>query len=423
MPTMAGREHRIVRGEGAFVFDDAGRKLLDVPAGLWYANVGHGRASIADAVHRQMRQLETYSVFGSFTNPRAEELADRIAAMVPIEDAKVFFTSGGSESVETAIKLVRHYWHLMGRPSRQTIITREGGYHGLHGFGTSIVGVPAFRAGYGALAPGALTVPAMDLAALERAILERGEDRIAAFLCEAVIAGGAGVIPPADGYLTGAQEICRRHGIVFMLDEVVTGFGRAGSMFAARRYGLRPEVMVMAKGLTSGYLPLGATVAGGRIAEAFWAEASPHVFQHGLTYSGHAAACAAGLANLDVLEDEDLVGRVRSREAMLLDALLPLREHPLVADVRGGIGFLAAVAFHDEHVADAVAAAVVDDGMLMRVTGGNALQISPPFVIDDGDLPRIPAAITAALTRVSGRLSPAAVPASLERPAPSDTAS
>ncbi|GAB2798477.1 aminotransferase family protein [Streptomyces daliensis] len=422
MPTMPGREHRIVRGAGAYVYDDAGRELLDVPAGLWFANVGHGRAEIADAVHRQLSELATYPVFGDFCNPRAEELADRIAGLVPVEDAKVFFTSGGSEALEAAVKLVRRYWQLTGEPARQTVITREGGYHGLHGFGTSIVGVPAFREGFGALLPGALTVPAMDLAALEAAILAHGPDRIAAFLCEPVIAGGAGVVPPADGYLTGAQELCREHGIVFMLDEVVTGFGRAGSMFAAERYGLRPDIMLLAKGLTSGYLPLGAAVAGGRVAEAFWAPGSPHVFQHGLTYSGHASACAAALANLDILEREDLVGRVRSREGRLLEALLPLREHPLVADVRGGTGLMAAVALRGHDVAEEVAHAVVNEGMLMRVTGGDALQISPPFVIGDEDIDRIPVAISAALSRVSGRRSRAAAPSSRETPALSDTA-
>ncbi|MFD2415472.1 aminotransferase family protein [Amycolatopsis pigmentata] len=403
MPTISGRVHRIVRGQGAYVFDDEGRRLLDVPAGLWFANVGHGRAEIAEAVGRQLRELATYPVFGRFCTPPAEELADRLAALVPMAGAKVFFTSGGSESVETAIKLVRRHWQARGQTERQAVITREGGYHGLHGFGTSLVGVPEFRAGYGELLPGRITVPMMDLAALERAILAHGSGRVAAFLCEAVIAGGAGVVPPAEGYLTGAQELCRKHGIVFILDEVVTGFGRAGSMFAADRYGLRPDLMLLAKGLTSGYLPLGAVVAAGPVAETFWNPGTPHVFEHGLTYSGHAAACAAAMANLDILEREDLVTRVRAGESRLLAGLLPLSAHPEIAEVRGGTGFLAAVACHELEVAAQVADAMVAEGMLIRVTGGNALQVSPPFVIEDADLDRIPAAISAALGRVARR--------------------
>jgi adenosylmethionine-8-amino-7-oxononanoate aminotransferase len=400
MPTVVRQRLRIVRGEGAYVFDALGRRLLDVPAGLWFANVGHGRGVIADAVARQLRELETYPVFGEFTNPRAEELADRIAALVPMNDARVFLTSGGSEAVETAIKLVRRYWQVAGHPARQTILTCKGGYHGLLGFGTSMVGVPAFRDGYGDLLPGSLTVAAMDLAALERTIRAHGSERIAAFLCEPIIGGGAGVVLPPDGYLAAAQNLCRRHGILFMLDEVITGFGRAGDVLAAHRYGLNPDILLLAKGLTSGYAPLGAAVIDWRVAEPFWSAGSPHVFRHGITYSGHAAACAAALANLDLLESEALVERVRSLEGRLLAALLPLCDHPLVADVRGGVGLLAAVAFTDHAVAEQVAHAAVDCGMLMRVTGGNALQISPPFVIAETAIDELPEVIGGALSRL-----------------------
>jgi adenosylmethionine-8-amino-7-oxononanoate aminotransferase len=180
--------------------------------------------------------------------------------------------------------------------------------------------------------------------------------------------------------------------VLLVLDEVITGLGRAGALFAAERFGLRPDILLLAKGLTSGYLPLGAAVVGWRVAEPFWADGSPHVFRHGITYSGHAAACAAALTTLDILDREALVERVRGLERRLFDALSPLREHPLVADVRGGVGLLAGVAFRDHDVAEAVAAATAEHGMLMRVTGGNALQISPPFVVPETalleDLPR-----------------------------------
>jgi putrescine aminotransferase len=400
MPTVARHRLSIVRGEGAYVFDAVGRRLLDVPAGLWFANVGHGRGVIADAVAEQMRQLETYPVFGNFTNPRADELADRIATFVPMNDPRVFLTSGGSEAVETAIKLVRRYWQIEGHKAKQTIVTCEGGYHGLHGFGTSVVGVAAFRDGYGELLPGSLTVPPMDVAALEQAIEVHGSERIAAFLCEPIMGGGVGVVNPPDGYLVAAQDVCRKHGILFMLDEVITGLGRAGAILAACRFGLAPDVVLLAKGLTSGYAPLGAAVIGPRVSEPFWSEGSQHVFRHGITYSGHAAACAAALANLDILENERLVQRVRSLESRLLTALLPLRENPLVADVRGGVGLLAAVAFTDHDIAEEVARRALDLGMLMRVTGGNALQISPPFVITEEEIDAIPEVIGTALSQL-----------------------
>lgn len=403
MPSVVRRIRRIVRGEGAYVYDDAGRRLLDVPAGLWFANIGHGRREIADAVARQMRELETYPVFGEFSNPRAEELAERLAALVPVDRARIFFASGGGEAAEIAIKLARRYWHAVGQSERQAIVTLQGGYHGLHGLGTSVVGVPAFREGYGELVPGNLQVPAMDLAALAQVLDGHGE-RIAAVVCEPVMGGGVGVRPPPDGYLAGVQDLCRTHGVLLVLDEVITGCGRAGAMFAAERFGLRPDILLLAKGLTSGYLPLGAAVVGWRVAEPFWAEGSPHVFRHGISYSGHAAACAAALANLDVLEREALVARVRGLERRLLEALLPLRDHPLVADVRGGVGLLAGVALRDHGAAEAVAAAAADHGMVMRVTGGNALQISPPFVVPETalleDLPR---AIERALSTTTAR--------------------
>lgn len=403
MPSVLGRTRRIVRGEGAYVFDASGRRLLDVPAGLWFANIGHARPEMAEVVARQIRELETYPVFGEFANPRAEELAERLAALVPVERAKIFFGSGGGEAAETAIKLVRRYWQIAGRPERQAIVTLQGGYHGLHGLGTSVVGVPAFREGYGELVPGNLQVPAMNLSALAELLAVHGE-RIAAVVCEPVMGGGAGVVPPPEGYLSGVQDQCRKHGVLLVLDEVITGLGRAGALFAAERFGLRPDILLLAKGLTSGYLPLGAAVVGWRVAEPFWADGSPHVFRHGITYSGHAAACAAALTNLDILEREALVERVRGLERRIFDALSPLRAHPLIADVRGGVGLLAGVAFRDHDVAEAVAAATAEHGMLMRVTGGNALQISPPFVVPETalleDLPR---AIERALSTILAR--------------------
>jgi putrescine aminotransferase len=401
MPSIARDRVLITRGEGAYVFDSAGRRLLDAPAGLWFANVGHGRREIAQRVERQMAELETYPIFGPYVNPRAEELAERVADLVPVDDPKIFLTSGGSDAVEVAIKLARRYWQIQGQHDRQVVITAKDGYHGLHGFGTSVVGVPEFRTGYGDLMPGSVTVAAFNLAELRSAISSLGSDRIAAFLCEPIIGGGGGVIVPPPDYLKDAKDLCQSHGILFILDEVITGFGRAGALFAAERYGVRPDIMLLAKGITSGYAPLGAVAVSWRVAEPFWAEGSSHVFQHGLTYSGHASACAAALANLDILEREDLVARVRKLESQLIASLLPLKEHPLVADVRGGVGLLAAVAFHDHSTAENVARAALDLGVLLRVTGGNALQVSPPFVIPEAAIEDVPQAISTVLARTS----------------------
>lgn len=397
MPSIADDRLVITRGDGAYVFDSLGRRLLDAPAGLWFANIGHGRAEVAERVKRQMLELETYPVFGWYANPRADELAERVADLVPLDDPKIFLTSGGSDAIEVAVKLARRYWQIQGQTDRQSVITVRNGYHGLHGFGTSIVGVPEFRAGYGDLMPGSVTVAPFDLAELASAIASHGEGRVAAFLCEPIIGGGGGVIVPPDSYLKAAKDLLDSHGILFILDEVITGFGRAGALFAAERFGVRPDMMVLAKGITSGYAPLGAVAVGWRVAEPFWALGSSNTFQHGLTYSGHAAACAAAMANLDILEREDLVSRVRSLEHHLLASLLPLREHPLVADVRGGVGLLAAVAFHDHDTAEQVARAALDLGVLLRVTGGNALQISPPFVITEAAIEELASAIRTVL--------------------------
>lgn len=397
LPSLEAHRLRVVRGEGAYVYDDKGRQFLDVPAGLWYSNVGHGRTEIADAIVEQLARIESYPIFGYVANVPAEALADRLASIVPVEDATVFFTSGGSDSVDTVVKLVRSYWHALSRPSRKWMISRTGGYHGLHGYGTSICGVESYRIGVGDLAPECTRVAATDPSDLERTIQLLGEENVAAFICEPILGGGSGVVLPPDGYLSEVQRICERHGVMFIVDEVITGFGRTGSMFASERYGLRPDAILMAKGLTSGYLPLGAVAVGKRLAEPFWRQDRTHVFTHGLTYSGHATSCAAAMANIDIIERDSLVARVKALESPLHTALQRLASHEQVAEVRGGVGLLGAVAFNDEHTAEAVALAGRQFGLLLRVTGGNALQISPPFVISEEEVVALPDRILAAI--------------------------
>jgi putrescine---pyruvate transaminase len=401
MPSVKLAERVIVRGEGAYLWDAEGRRLFDTPASLWYCNVGHGRAEIADAVRRQMGEIEAYSTFQQFATPAALELSERLADMSPIPRAKVFLTSGGSDAVDVAAKLARRYWNAMGRPEKQVLVTRDKAYHGLHGIGTSIAGLDLNRQGYGELLRGTERVPTNDVEALEALLRESGES-IAAFFCEPVV-GTGGVIPPVPGFLETAQELCRAHDVLFIADEVITGFGRTGSMFACDRYGIEPDMLTFAKGVTSGYLPVGGVLIGERIWEPFWADDSDLIFRHGITYSGHASACAAAIANLDLLEREGLVARVAELEAELVAALGPLADHPAVQEVRAGVGLLGGIELTDPAAALAAAEACYGAGVIIRVLLPKTLQVSPPFVTTPSDLYRMAEVIIDALGAVAVR--------------------
>ncbi|WP_329084698.1 MULTISPECIES: aminotransferase family protein [unclassified Streptosporangium] len=401
MPSVVDDRVLIVGGDGAYVETSDGRRLLDATAGLWHANVGHGRASIARAAARQMERLETYHLFGRFANEPALELAERVTATGPIADAKVFWTSGGSDAVDLACKLARRHWQVRGRPDKRVIVSRHNSYHGLHGFGTSIGGIPGNREGYGSesLIPETLRVAHSDLDAVVTAIEEAGPERIAALVAEPII-GTGGVITAPEGYLTGLQELCRRHDILFVVDEVITGFGRAGTLFACERFGLRPDMVLVAKGITSGYAPLGGVLIGPRVWEPFFTGDDAPVFRHGITYSGHATACAVARENLDIIERERLVERAAELEPILRAALAPLAEHDLVAEVRCGAGFMAGVRLTKDAPGEAIARASLDRGVITRVLTDNVLQICPPLVVDEADLTLISEAIAASLDHV-----------------------
>jgi len=389
-----------VAGDGAYIWDGEGNRLLDLPASLWYANVGHGRAEIADAVADQIRTLEAYNTYGAFASPPAEELALRLQGLLPMPDAKVFFGSGGSDAVETAGKLALRYWGAVGYPEKRVILSRENCYHGLHLFGTSVAGIEANRSGYGPLFTEVDLVATNEIDSLRAAIRRHGADRVAAFFCEPVV-GGGGVIPPAPSYLIEAQEICRENDVLFVVDEVITGFGRTGEWFAAGRYGLEPDLMTMAKGITSGYLPLGATAIGRKVWEPFWEDDSQLLFRHGLTYSGHHTACRAALVNLDILERESLVERVRELEPVLWDTVRSVADHELVDDVRGGVGLLAGIDVASNEIAEAIVRHCYEEGMLTRLIGsGRTLHISPPFVIEAGEIEAFGEVLSRALDAV-----------------------
>lgn len=401
---LSGGALTLARGEGAYVFDEDGRRYLDATASLWYCNVGWGRREIAEAAAAQMVALPAYSTFGDLTNRPAEALADRVAALAPVAGSKVFFTSGGSDSIDTATKMVRRYWQLEDRPERVTLIRRAKAYHGMHTGGTSLAGIPANASGHGSLIEDVVEVPWDDAGSLRDAIEAAGPERVAAFFCEPVI-GAGGVFPPPEGYLAEARQVCRDTEVLFVADEVITGFARCGDWFASSRFGLEPDIVTCAKGITSGYLPMGAVIAAPWVAEPFWAPGAG-VWRHGYTYSGHATAAAAALVNLDIMAREDLCARAMELEASMLDALSPLAAHDLVQEVRGGVGVLAAVQLRPDAVEEdpglgaRVGAACREAGVLVRPLVAGSVAVSPPLVIDDEGLKQLAEGIRAGLDAI-----------------------
>jgi adenosylmethionine-8-amino-7-oxononanoate aminotransferase len=389
------------RADGVHLWDEQGRRYLDGTAGLWYCNVGYGRAEIAEAAAAQMRRLHAYSHYGDVTSRPTTDLAERIAAIAPTPGSAVFFTSGGGESVETAVKLARRFWSLTGKPEKTIVISRERAYHGLAGYGTSIVGADVFQAGHGPLAGDTLRVPWNDAEALAATIDEAGAERVAAFFCEPII-GAGGVLLPPEGYLPAVERVCRERDVLFVVDEVICGYGRVGDWFASRRFGLEPDLVTFAKGITSGYVPLGGVIAAPRVQDAFWG-AEAGVWRHGYTYSGHATATAAAHPNLDLIEGERLLDRALELETELADALAPLAGHALVTEVRAGLGAVAAVQLDPELVAeqpslpDRAALHAREAGVLTRVLVGGGLQVSPPLVFTRAHVGELAAGLRAGL--------------------------
>ncbi|MET7769874.1 aminotransferase class III-fold pyridoxal phosphate-dependent enzyme [Nocardia sp. NPDC005366] len=385
----------VARGEGAYIYDAAGIRYLDATAGLWFTNIGHGRAEVADAVAAQLRTIAHYSNFGDLAEPATQQLAQKLSTIAPVPGSKIFFTSGGSDSVDTAAKLARRYWHEMGKPDKKIVVGRQRAYHGMHVAGTALAGIPGNREGYGELMADARTVAWDDAKALLALIEEIGPGRIAAFFCEPII-GAGGVYLPPDGYLAEVRRICRDHDILFVADEVVTGFGRiGGSWFASTRFGLEPDIMTTAKGLTSGYMPMGAVFIAPRIAEPFFAGGV--WWRHGYTYGGHAGAAAAALATLAIMERENLLAEATRIEATLHEKLAPLAGHPRVAEVRSGIGAVAAVQLADPAEALPFVKTLRAHGISSRAAGQGALQISPSFVMTDDQIAELVEGFTRAL--------------------------
>jgi putrescine---pyruvate transaminase len=410
MHAVRGHELVIARGDGAVVWDEDGNEYIDGTASLWNVNVGHGRTEIVEAAMAQMRELASYQVFGIFANRPSLELAERLAALAPLDDPRIFFGSGGGDAIDTAAKLARRYFAAIGQPERTHLISRTQGYHGTHGLGTSIGGIPANREGIGPIDPDVSVVPYDSVEALEAEIDGLGAGRVAAVFVEPVI-GAGGVLLPPPGYIEGVAALCERTGVLFVCDSVIAGFGRLGSWFGIERFGVRPDLLTFAKGVTSGYLPLGGVVVGAKVAAPFW-EAGAW-FRHGPTYSGHPTVCAAALANLDIMERENLLERGNELEGEMASALAPLADHPLVGEIRAGIGALGAVAFSREALAEApdlaqrTFAAARERGVLVRGLA-DAVALSPPLVIAREQVERAAEVIGEALDVVA-RDVPAAV--------------
>jgi len=378
-----------VSGEGAHLVDSEGKRYFDASGGLWYNAVGHGRERIAEAIAKQARKLAATTCFDVYATDVTLAVADRVAELSPIEDARVFLTSGGSDSIESAGKIIRRYFALRGEPEKTVFIAREGAYHGMHAYGTSLAGIPGNHDGWGPLVREIEHVTAFNAEALEEKIREVGAERVAAFFAEPVI-GAGGVFPPPEGYLKAVREVCDRHGVLLVCDEVVTGVGRLGRWTASERFGVVPDLLILAKVLTSGYQPLGAVVVGSRVAEPFF-DGDGAWLKHGYTYSGHATACAAAIANLEIMEEERLVDRVAELEPGVSRLLGPLAEVDGISEVRT-IGLLAGVQldapwFEERGVPLAEAAAAVRErGQLSRLLASGALQFSPPFISTEDEI-------------------------------------
>jgi len=410
MGAVRGAELVIERAEDVWVWDASGRRYLDATAGLWYANVGHGRAEIRAAVAAQMQRLAAYPAFFDLANAPASELAEALAERAPMP-ARVFLTMGGSDGIDTAAKLARRYWWELGEPERTVLISRTASYHGTHGFGTALGGMPSNREGFGPL-PQTVQVRHDSLDELRATVERLGAERVAAVFLEPVI-GAGGVLPPADGYIEGVAELCERTGILLVVDAVICAFGRLGTWFGIERWGVEPAMVVFAKGVTSGYLPLGGVLVCERVAEPFWHAPGAPVFRHGATYAGHPTCCAAALANLRILEREGLVARGRELEGELLDALAPLAGHELVEEVRGGVGTMAAVELRRDldaarpKVVAELARAVRAAGVLVR-PGAAAVSVSPPLTAGPEHFSLIREGIARGLESLGGRTAVAA---------------
>jgi len=399
----------IVRGSGQYVYDSHGKRYLDGLSGLFVSQIGHGRAEVAEAGARQAKELAYFPLW-SYAHPRAIELAERLAVLAPGDLNRVFFTTSGSEAVESAWKMAKQYFKIIGQPGRYKVLSREIAYHGTSMGALAITGLADIKMPFEPLPPGGVRVPntnfyrapefvADDREAfgrwaadeIERAILREGPESVAAVYLEPVQNSG-GCFPPPPGYFPRVREICDRYGVLLVSDEVICAFGRLGYYFGSQRYGYQPDVITFAKGVTSGYAPLGGMIVRDHLMEPF--SRGPATFLHGVTFAGHPVSAAVALANLDVFEKEDLLGNVRANEGAFRATLEKLNDLPIVGDVRGdgyfyGIEMVKDKAtratFSDEEserlLRGFLSHALFDAGLVCRADdrGDPVIQLSPPL--------------------------------------------
>jgi adenosylmethionine-8-amino-7-oxononanoate aminotransferase len=399
----------IVRGSGQYVYDTRGKRYLDGLSGLFVSQIGHGRTEVAEAGARQAAELAYFPLW-SYAHPRAIELAERLAALAPGDLNRVFFTTSGSEAVESAWKMAKQYFKTIGQPGRYKVLSREIAYHGTSMGALAITGLPDIKTPFEPLPPGGVRVPntnfyrapgfvAEDVTAfgrwaadeIERAILREGPESVAAVYLEPVQNSG-GCFPPPPGYFPRVREICDRYGVLLVSDEVICAFGRLGYYFGSQRYGYQPDVITFAKGVTSGYAPLGGMLVSDRLMEPF--NDGPATFLHGVTFAGHPVSAAVALANLDVFEKEDLLGNVRANEDAFRSTLQKLGDLPIVGDVRGE-GYFYGIemvkekttreTFTDEEserlLRGFLSHALYDAGLICRTDdrGDPVIQLAPPL--------------------------------------------
>jgi len=418
----------IVRGEGCYVFDEHGRRYLDGLSALYCVNVGHGRAELGEAAAAQSGELAFYTNW-SYAHPRSIELAARIAELAPGNLNRVFFTSGGSEAVESAWKLAKAYHAARGEPKRHKLLARKLAYHGTSMGALAATGLTALRVPFEPLTPGVAHVPntnsyrwaedrdplwAAD--AIEEAILFQGPETVAAVILEPVQNGG-GCFVPQEGYFERVREICDRHGVLLISDEVICAWGRIGHWFGCERYGYIPDMITTAKGISSAYAPLGAVIAADHIAAPFLQGTS--TFAHGFTFGGHPVACAVGLANIDIMEREQLCASVRAREGLFRETLEDLRDLPIVGDVRGAGYFMAIELVKDRETKETFDAGESEwllrgflsgelyrRGLICRTDdrGDPIVQLSPPLIAGEEQFEEIGTILRAVLSEAGERM-------------------
>ncbi|TYB51249.1 aspartate aminotransferase family protein [Nonomuraea sp. PA05] len=427
----------IVRGEGSYVYDIHGKRYLDGLAGLFVVQVGHGRQELAEAAAKQAQELAFFPLW-SYAHPKAAELAQRLAAYTPGELNRVFFTTGGGEAVETAWKLAKQYYKLIGKPLKHKVISRQIAYHGTPQGALSITGIPAFKQMFEPLVPGSVRVPntnhyrADEITGVKgmtpeeygfwaaervaRAIEMEGPDTVAAVFAEPVQNAG-GCFPPPPGYFQRLREICDEYDVLLVSDEVICAFGRLGTMFGGQKFDYVPDIITCAKGMTSGYSPIGAMIAHERLFEPF--KDGDTMFAHGYTFGGHPVSAAVALANLDIFEREDLLGHVTANEPRFKQTLDDLRDLPIVGDVRGsgyfwGIELVKDKATKETFTADEserllrgyLSKALFDAGLYCRADdrGDPVIQLAPPLIAGQKEFDEIGAILRGVLAEAWAQL-------------------